>query len=353
MIFVEAPAYEKNEVIQTIWTLVTGSVGAVLFYWIGFPGPMLTGAAVAVTCAGLAGKKVQIPPILRSVCFGILGIGIGSSVTFDVVWAVVTWPISFMILTLSLIFKIFLCRWIIELYFGFDRLTAGLVSAPGHLSFVLALSEDRNAGVRKVAVVQSIRVLFLSLCVPLLLIALFGDVGVVLMPEARLSILELGFLALGSVVLGRVFIKWRVPAAILIAGMCLSSVTHLAELTPGSLPDGLLFLALVIMGSLIGTRFDGVSRKELFQSLWAGLAVTTVGGIGAFLGAMLVLVLLGLDPALLIVSFAPGGVEAMVAIAAELGLSPAFVAGHHVWRLIVLSFLIHFLSRDRPNDAKG
>ena len=66
-----------------------------------------------------------------------------------------------------------MCRWIIELYFGFDRLTAGLVSAPGHLSFVLALSEDRNADVRKVAVVQSIRVLFLSLCIPLLLIALF------------------------------------------------------------------------------------------------------------------------------------------------------------------------------------
>ncbi|MBT6226689.1 MAG: hypothetical protein HOI47_08550, partial [Candidatus Scalindua sp.] len=51
---------------------------------------------------------------------------------------------------------------------------------------------------------------------------------------------------------------------------------------------------------------------------------------------LLVLVLLGLDPALLIVSFAPIGVEAMVVIAAELGLSPAFVAGHHVWRLIVL-----------------
>jgi hypothetical protein len=76
---------KNNEVMQTIETLVTGSVGAVLFYWISFPVPMLTGAAVAVTCAGLAGMKVQISPILRSVCFGILGIGIGSSVTFDIV----------------------------------------------------------------------------------------------------------------------------------------------------------------------------------------------------------------------------------------------------------------------------
>lgn len=344
---------KKNELMKTLWTLVIGSFGAILFYWIGFPVPMLTGAAVAVTYAGLAGIKVHIPPILRSICFVILGIGIGSSVTFDVVRAVVTWPISFVILTLSLILIVFLCRFIMERYFAFDRPTAGLASAPGHLSFVLALSEDKNADVRKVAIIQSIRVLFLSLCVPLLLIALFGDLGAVLMPEARLSFLELGFLSLGSVLLGLVFIKWRVPAALLIAGMCVSSVAHLTELTPGSLPDGFLFLALVIMGSLIGTRFDGVSRKELLRSLWAGLAVTTVGGIGAFLGAMFVLLVLGLDPALLIVSFAPGGVEAMVAIAAELGLSPAFVAGHHVWRLIVLGFLIPFLSRDRPNDAKG
>ena len=68
---------------------------------------------------------------------------------------------------------------------------------------------------------------------------------------------------------------------------------------------------------------------------------------------LLVLVLLGFDSALLIVSFAPDGVEAIVAIAAELGLSPAFVAGHHDGLLIVLGFLIPFLSQYRPNVAKG
>ena len=82
---------KKNQVMQTLWTRVVGSVGAVLFYWISFPVPMLTGAAVAVVCAGLAGVKVQIPPILRSLSFVILGVGIGSSVSFDVVRGVVTW----------------------------------------------------------------------------------------------------------------------------------------------------------------------------------------------------------------------------------------------------------------------
>ena len=115
---------KKNEVMQTLWTLLVGSVGAVLFYCISFPVPMLIGVAVDVTCAGLAGIEVQMSTILRSVCFVILGIGIGFSVTFDVLPVVITLPISFVIANLSLIFIIFLCSWIMERYFGFDLPTA-------------------------------------------------------------------------------------------------------------------------------------------------------------------------------------------------------------------------------------
>jgi uncharacterized membrane protein AbrB (regulator of aidB expression) len=39
-------------------------------------------------------------------------------------------------------------------------------------------------------------------------------------------------------------------------------------------------------------------------------------------------------------AFAPGGVEVMAAIAVETGLEPAFVAAHHVFRLIVLTVLV-------------
>jgi hypothetical protein len=43
------------------------------------------------------------------------------------------------------------------------------------------------------------------------------------------------------------------------------------------------------------------------------------------------------------VAFAPGGVEAMAAIALSLGYEPTFVAAHHVFRLFLLSFLMPYI----------
>jgi uncharacterized membrane protein AbrB (regulator of aidB expression) len=53
--------------------------------------------------------------------------------------------------------------------------------------------------------------------------------------------------------------------------------------------------------------------------------------------------MMGVNPAILIVAFAPGGVEAMAAIALSLGYEPTFVAAHHVFRLFLLSFLMPYI----------
>jgi hypothetical protein len=55
---------------------------------------------------------------------------------------------------------------------------------------------------------------------------------------------------------------------------------------------------------------------------------------------MLAAGLVGLPPAALLLAFAPGGVEVMAALAVETALEPAFVAAHHVFRLILLSALV-------------
>ena len=60
----------------------------------------------------------------------------------------------------------------------------------------------------------------------------------------------------------------------------------------------------------------------------------------AALGAVLASELVGLPPAVLLLAFAPGGVEVMAAIAIETGLEPAFVAAHHVFRLLALTVIV-------------
>lgn len=81
------------------------------------------------------------------------------------------------------------------------------------------------------------------------------------------------------------------------------------------------------------------------KAIGAGLVVTLVTVSTAILGVVLVMPVVGLNPSLLFVAFAPGGVEAMAAIAVQSGLDPTFVAAHHVFRLLLLTVLVPLLLR--------
>jgi uncharacterized membrane protein AbrB (regulator of aidB expression) len=63
------------------------------------------------------------------------------------------------------------------------------------------------------------------------------------------------------------------------------------------------------------------------------------------LAAAAVAQVIDLPFAVFLLAFAPGGVEVMAAMAVQLALEPAFVAAHHVLRLLVLTVLIPVLIR--------
>jgi membrane AbrB-like protein len=228
----------------------------------------------------------------------------------------------------------------LERGFGYDRVTALLAAMPGHLSYVLGLSTDLDADVPRVALVQTVRVLLLTLLVPVL-IALWGVEGrAYLTDRGIVSIWSLAVtfpLALG---LGLVFKRLSIPAPILLGGMAVAAVGHGADLTPGAMPVWLSTAAFVAMGTLIGTRFRGFDRRGLVGALWAGVVTTLIACAVAALGAMVASRLIGLPAAALLLAFAPGGVEVMAALAVETGLEPALVAAHHVFRLLILTVLV-------------
>lgn len=321
--------------------LGVGTLGALLFGVVGFPAAALTGSAVAVTLAGIMGLGCTLPLWLRNGAFVVLGINIGTGVTPQMLQTAATWPLSIAILSLSLIVGLAIAQAGLVRWMGFSRRDAALAAAPGHLSFVLSLSVDQGADTSRIAVVQSIRVLFLTLCVPVLVTGVFGATAEsTVPPDPAMAGGALVALGVAALALGWGLQWLRAPAAFLLGGMAVSGLGHAVDLTPGRLAAGPEFAAFVILGTLIGSRFAGQSARVLRHSVLAGVWVTGVN-VGVTLLAMAAaLALLGLPPALLIVGFAPGGVEAMAAIAVTLGLDPAFVAAHHVMRLVVLTVLI-------------
>lgn len=324
-------------------SVISAWVGYIIFNMIHFPVPALTGAATAVTIVSLLGVNAELPPKLRDACILILGINIGTAVTPEVLETAVHWPATLAVMSVCVVLILGLSGWILAHWFSMDALSAILASAPGHLSYVLSMAMDSHRNVGAIAIIQTVRVLALTLGLPLLVQTLFGGSGVMLLSVQVAPLWHLAATVAVSIPVALLFQRWNVPAAWLVAGMIISALGHGFNITPGRIPDTLATGALMIMGILIGSRFSSTEPRNALRYLWPGLVVTLVAGIISLLGVVVSFWMMGVSPAILIVAFAPGGVEAMAAIALSLGYDPTFVAAHHVFRLFLLSLLMPYV----------
>lgn len=330
-------------------TLALGFLGAAIAWALGFPAPFLTGPAIVVTLSGLIGIRTEVPLHLRSVVFVIIGLSMGQSVTPAVLQAIGQWPLTLAALGASLFAIILFTRAMLVRFWGMDPTTALLSSSPGHLSYVLGLTEGVKADLRTVSIVQSIRVLCLTLIVPVV-VTLMGPLPVLsgLQPVETAILPLLACVALAGVT-GYGLNRLKLPAAYLIGGLVVSAILHVTGTISGVVPAPLSISAFICMGALIGTRFSGVTRADLVRATGAGLAVTLLAVVLATVFAIIASQLTGLKLTSLLIAFAPGGVETMAVMSVLLGVDPTFVATHHVARLMMLTFIVpFFVLRRKP-----
>lgn len=325
----------------TALTLVVAALGAGVAAGLSAPIYMLLGPAVAVSLAGLGGMPTAIDPRLRDACFLVLGVAVGAGFDRDALEAMQRWPLAFVFMALVLWLILMISRALLQRFFGFDGRSALLAAAPGHLSFVIAIAADSALDVPRVSIVQSVRLLALTLVVPFVALALgvevMGDIAPQGVPMTPGVVMILGVLAFG---VGRIFAQLSVPAPLLLGAMVVSALGHLTGWAPGVLPGWLIEPAYLVLGALIGTRFSGVSLSLLMRGLGAGLMITGVAVGLAAAGALPVAWALGMPLAHVLVAFAPGGLETMIAMGVVLGVVPGFVAACHIARLLVLTVML-------------
>lgn len=325
----------------TFYTIAAGAAGAAIGYMLGLPVFLLTGPAIAISAIGLAGVRFEITPLIRDVTFVFIGIGIGSGVDAQAAEAFLSWPLAFAFLAIMLIATMIVCKTLLRRIFRFDESSAVLAASPGHLSFILSMSESLRLDITRVAVVQSVRLLALTLCVPFVALFFGINVGGSLLPLGQVMPIQVVSVLFGlSLALGLFFKRLNVPAALLIGAMTVSALAHLSNWAPGVLAPSVTNSCFVIMGTLIGTRFSGISISELGKSLSAGLATTALTVLFALIAALPTALLLKMPIAHVLVAFAPGGLETMIVMGAILGANPGFVAACHVGRLLILTVLV-------------
>ena len=333
-----------NAFVTTLLTILVGLCGAAVAYLLSFPAWVLLGPALATSIASLSGLSLAIAPPVRDCGFVVLGLGIGAGFDPQTGGALLRWPLAFLVLAAALVMTMILCRVMLVRGFGFDMRSATLAAAPGHLSFVLGLATDLNIDVARITVVQSIRLLFLTISVPFIAVAMgyeFDDL--VLSADSPLSMVSLVGLVVASIAVGVLFSRLRFPAPLLLGAMAVSALGHVTEVTTGAVPQVLLAPAFLILGTMIGTRFAGMTGNQFVGSLLAGLGTTMVSVTVTTIAAVPVAMALGMPTAHVLTAFAPGGLETMIALGATMAASPGFVAACHVARLMILIVLIPLL----------
>lgn len=330
---------DGNRIKQTSLTLGLGALGGFLASLAGFPAPYLTGSAILVTLVCLSGLVLDPPQLLRNICFTLIGLSMGSGVTPEVVETIRLWPLASIILVVSLLVTFFGCRVMLNRFWGFDIRSATLASSPGHLSFILGLSSQKNVDLASISIIQSIRVMALTVVVPFAVMMLgLGHIGGSA-PRPVMSMLSLLALAPAAVVIGLGLLRVNFPAAFLLGGMVASTSVHVSGLVEGQIPPWLTMIAFAVMGAIIGSRFSNVSLGQLRRAAGAGLAAMAVACLMAVAAGLLASWLLDMPLAQLMIAFAPGGLEAMAAMAVIMDVDTTFVAAQHVFRLLMLTFL--------------
>ena len=330
------------------WTLLTAAIaaaGAALFAGLGLPAAWLTGAMVATAAPALAGLPVGLPPGLRELAFLLLGISIGSSVTPESLAAMRTWPGSVALLVASIAATILVSSAWLQRVHGWDRTTARFAAMPGAFSAVAVLAATSSADLPRVILAQTLRVFTLvALMPPLLSLATVGAGGSAAAPEVN-TLVDGALVLVASGALALLLHRLGVPAGTMLGAMAASAALHASGLVHGRFPQPLVILGFVATGAVIGARFRGTTLATIARTVpGAVVSILLALAVSAAFAAAGVW-LLGLPFGQLWLAYAPGGVEAMAAMALVLGLEPAFVGAHHILRILVLNLIGPFWLR--------
>lgn len=325
--------------------LVFAFGGAALASLAGIPAPALVGATAAVTTASFFRLRPVVPALLRNISFAVIGGTLGAGVTPTFYNDVLSYPVSIAGLALSMALTMLVSGLVLMRVFRQPRDSALLATSPGGLSYSLALATDRGLDVRTVMVLQSIRLLLITMLLPPLL-SLFDSPGSQTAPMVSVlglqaSLLVLLFSAIGGSLLERL----GAPAAWLTAGLLVSGIFHASGLIVGRFAEPVTFAGFAIAGAVIGSRFSGITRAEMKQLSIAGVLAAGLAIIVSALMAYGTSFWTDVPFAQIWIAFAPGGVEGMSAMALALDVDPVFVATHHIFRILALIMVLPVILR--------
>ena len=344
----------RAQLLSMLETLAIGSAGGLLFVWANLPGGLISGAMIAVGAAALAGRPLSVPAHITQTVLVLLGISIGSVVSRQLIQHMGAYPLTIGLLALATFCSMFGSSLYLQRVHGWDRTSAFLAGSPGALSQITILAVERGADLPAIAVVQTMRVIILTAALPLVL-AMTGiapsapPTGI----TAVASPLELLELLAASLALALILRLLKFPASWMFGAMIASSVLHGAGWVEGGLPSWVRGVALVGVGSLIGSRFARMKARVLLGHIHAALGSFAIAIIISGIFVAVIVLTTHVRFSDVVVAFAPGAMDAMLALALTLHIDPIFVGAHHLSRFVFVTIatpgIVHLFGRPQED----
>jgi len=343
----------RAQSLNVLETLLIGGVGGLLFQLFNLPGGLISGAMIGVAGAALAGRPLMMPPLLTQSILVILGISLGSLVSWDLLQHVGAYPLTIALLAAATFSATFGSSMYLQRVHQWDQTSAFLAGSPGALSQIIILAIEKNADVSAIAVVQTMRVIILTAALPMLLAA--TGLAPTTSPAALTASTSPSGLAalIAAALCGAMLLRLiKFPASWMFGAMLGSSVLHGAGLVEGGVPPWLRGVALVGIGALIGTRFARMKKATLLSHINASLGSFAVAIVISGVFVAIIALTTRVHFADIVVAFSPGAMDAMLALALTLHIDPVFVGAHHLARFIFVTLatpgIVHLFGR--PQD---
>lgn len=345
----------RAKLLSVLETLAIGSAGGLLFLWAHLPGGLISGSMIAVGSAALAGRPLAVPPHVTQLVLVLLGISLGSVVSRQLVQQVSAYPLTIFLLALATFCATFSSSLYLQRVHGWDRTSAFLAGSPGALSQITILAVERGADLPAIAVVQTMRVIILTAALPMVL-ALTGIApsapqgGLTATTASPLALIELVAASLALAFLLRLA---KFPASWMFGAMIASSVLHGSGLVEGGLPSWVRGVSLVGIGALIGSRFARMKVKVLAGHIHAALGSFVIAIAISAIFVALIELFTEVRFSDVVVAFAPGAMDAMLALALTLHIDPIFVGAHHLSRFVFVTIatpgIVHLFGRPQED----
>jgi len=333
--------------------LAVATLGGALCAWMGTPLPWMIGSMLGMAVAQMSGANLAALPGGREAGFLVVGITLGLYFTAPVVGEVARhWP-WFVLLGLAANGFGTLSALALARISGVSRATAYFGSMPGGASEMAQMGERFGAAPERVALAHSMRMLLVVTIFPVgITLAGFAandDYRPVVVPFDPAG---LAMLFASGAVAGVVARKLRAPTAFMLGPLLLTIGLTVNGVTLSSMPSPLVNAAQVLLGCVLGSRFERGflhAAPRFVAALAVSITITlalaaAVGwlialGSGAYLGSALL-------------SAAPGGIAEMSITAKVLKIGVAYVTAAHVVRYIIVVLLtvpvFRLLARLRP-----